>query len=415
MRLKKILFVNAVPYGSTATVMNNLAHISVRAGYTVTTSSGYSYHPLRDFQNYPGNIKHICVGNIFSKTAHMMMSKITGLHGVYSYWSTKRFLKKVEKFSPNIIHLHNIHGWYLNFPMLFEHLKRTKISVVWTFHDCWPFTGGCAHFTYCDCEKWKASCGGCTNLGCYPIESKIDRTKEMLALKARCFLGVENLTIVTPSHWLAGLVKESFLKEYPVKVIHNGIDLSVFRPTESDFRKRYGLEGKKLVLGVAFGWGVRKGLDVFVSLAGRLPDTYKIILVGTDPHLDTQLPEAILSIHRTQNQTELAEIYTAADVFVNPTREENYPTVNMEALACGTPVLTFRTGGSPEILDSTCGAVVDCGDIDALTKEILRICEESPYTAEACTKKAREFDQNERFKEYIALYEGVDPPRGEGH
>jgi glycosyltransferase involved in cell wall biosynthesis len=224
--------------------------------------------------------------------------------------------------------------------------------------------------------------------------------------KKKLFSGL-NMTIITPSQWLADLVKQSFLKNYPVRVIHNGIDLSVFKPTPSDFRKRYGIAlEKKILLGVAFGWGARKGLDVFIDLAKRLDDKYyQIVLVGTDDNVDKQLPDSIISIHRTQNQAELAEIYTAADLFVNPTREENYPTVNMESLACGTPVLTFRTGGSPECIDEYCGAVVDCDDVDAMEREIIRICSDAPYSKEDCLKRAASFDHHKRFEEYIQLYE----------
>jgi glycosyltransferase involved in cell wall biosynthesis len=211
---------------------------------------------------------------------------------------------------------------------------------------------------------------------------------------------------VTPSQWLADLVKESFLKEYPVKVIHNGIDLEVFKPTGSNFRERHGLVGKKVLLGVAFGWGVRKGLDVFVELARRLPEEYQIVLVGTDDNVDKQLPENIISIHRTQNQRELAEIYTAADLFVNPTREENYPTLNMESLACGTPVLTFRTGGSPESVNEDCGMVIPCDDVDAMEAAILRL-ERHPLNPEACVCQAQDFDKMKRFAQYCSLYEKI--------
>ena len=213
-----------------------------------------------------------------------------------------------------------------------------------------------------------------------------------------------DLTIITPSQWLADQVKMSFLKDYPVKVINNGIDLSVFKPTESDFRDRYGFVDKKIVLGVAFGWGHRKGLDVFIELSKRLPEDYRIVLVGTDDNVDKQLPANIVSIHRTQNQTELAEIYTAADVFANPTREEVLGLVNIESLACGTPVVTFKTGGSPECIDETCGSVVPCDDVDAVEMEIRRICEEKPYSIEACLARAKSFDMNEKFKEYVDLY-----------
>ena len=225
------------------------------------------------------------------------------------------------------------------------------------------------------------------------------------------------MTIVTPSKWLADLVGQSFLKDYPVTVINNGIDLSVFTPTESGFREKYGIpEEKHILLGVAFGWGKRKGLDVFIELSRRLdPDRYRIVLVGTDDAVDQKLPKEIISIHRTQNQTELAEIYSAADLFLNPTREDNYPTVNMESLACGTPVLTFKTGGSPEMLDETCGAVIPCDDVEAFQNEILRICEQYPFPAESCLKKAQEFYQNQKFKEYIKLYERINSSGNQGN
>ena len=220
---------------------------------------------------------------------------------------------------------------------------------------------------------------------------------------------------MTPSMWLAELVGQSFLKDHPIHVINNGIDLDVFKPTESDFRKKNGLKNKKIVLGVSFGWDGRKGLDVFIELSKKLPDLYKILLVGTDKKTDQFLPGNILSIHRTQDQYELAEIYTAADIFVIPTREENYPTVNMEALASGTPVLSFRTGGSCEMLDEACGSVVDCDDIDSLEREIVRICTEKPYSRESCLKKSREFDQNDRLKEYVNLYEKIIAERNQGN
>lgn len=334
-----------------------------------------------------------------------LKSKILGNYGFNSKNATQKMIGELERISPDIVHLHNIHGHDCDLEMLFTYFKKRKTKLVWTFHDCWAFTGYCPHFTMLKCDKWKKQCGECVQRKEYSWF--FDKSKNLYEKKKQLFYGLD-LTIVTPSRWLADLVKKSFLKNYPVKVIHNGIDLDVFKPYESDFRKKYGLENKKIVLGVAFDWGRRKGLDVFVNLSEKLSDDYKIILVGTSDGIDKQLPESILSIHRTANQRELAEIYSAADVFVNPTREENYPTVNMEAVGCGIPVLTFCTGGSPEMLDESCGSVVDCDDIDALEKEIIRICTEKPYTKESCMNKAREFDKNKRFKEYVELYTETD-------
>ena len=217
-----------------------------------------------------------------------------------------------------------------------------------------------------------------------------------------------DLTIITPSQWLADLVRQSFLQDYPVKVIHNGIDLSVFQPTPGNFREKYRISPDKFILlGVAFDWGARKGLDVFVDLAKRLPsERFQIVLVGTDASVNKILPGNLISIHRTQNQRELAEIYTAADLFVNPTREDNYPTVNMEAIACGTPVLTFRTGGSPEIVNTATGVVVECDDVNTLEKEILRIQKAKPFSTQVCLECAAQFDEQLRFEEYLHALNG---------
>lgn len=331
-----------------------------------------------------------------------LKSKVFGNYGFNSKRATRKIIGELERIQPDIVHLHNIHGHDCNLEMLFSWFRRKKTKLVWTFHDCWAFTAYCPHFTMAKCDKWKVQCSRCAQSRSY--SRFFDRSREMFEKKKALFTGLD-LTIITPSWWLADLVKQSCLKEYPVHVIHNGIDLAVFQPTSTQFRKEHELENKKIVLGVSFGWGVKKGLDVCTELSRRLPDDYRIVLVGTDPNVDKMLPDKVISIHRTQNQQELAEIYSTADVFVNPTREENYPTVNMEALACGTPVLTFRTGGSPETLDETCGSVVACEDVDAMEKEILRICTQRPYSEVACIRKAREFDQNERFKEYLMLYE----------
>ena len=331
-----------------------------------------------------------------------LKSRILGNYGFNSHVETKRIIAELERLSPSVVLLHNLHGHDCNLEMLFSYFRQKQTKLVWVFHDCWTFTGYCTHFTYAKCDRWKNACHHCTQRK--QFSWFFDRSATLYQRKKALFSELD-LTIVTPSQWLADLVKQSFLKEYPVKVIHNGIDLSVFRPTPSDFREKYHLPQDKFVLrGVAFGWGRRKGLDVFVELSRRLdPEKYQIVLVGTDDAVDKNLPENILSIHRTQNQQELAEVYTAADLFVNPTREDNYPTVNMEAIACGTPVVTFDTGGSPESVDEGTGVVVDCDDVDALEQKIIRISHISPFDTDNCIRKAKSFDGTARFEEYLNL------------
>lgn len=398
-----VIQINFTNIGSTGKIMLQIAKRARNQALQVYTCCA---NTLTNRQNNDSN--SIFIGNRFCRKGIEYVEKFFGLNNCLSVFATYLFIQRIKKRKPTLIHLHNLHSNYINFPILFHYIKKQHIPVIWTLHDCWSFTGRCPYFDLTKCDKWQKGCHACPySPQLYP-QAYIDTTRIMWKLKKYFFTGIENCTIVTPSQWLANHVKQSFLKNYPIKVINNGIDLSVFQPTESDFRERHNLTNKKIVLGVAFSWDKRKGSDIFIDLSKRLPCDYQIILVGINSQLKKQLPPNIISINRTQNQKELAEIYTAADVFANPTREENYPTVNMEAIACGTPVVTFRTGGSPEILDETCGSIVDCDDIDTMEIEIRRICEQKPYSVEACLKRAKSFDMNDRFEEYVDLYKEIE-------
>ena len=292
----------------------------------------------------------------------------------------------------------------MNLPLLFRFLEKQDIPVIWTLHDCWAFTGKCPYFDLINCGKWKTGCSNCPQLKEYP-SAMVDKTNVMWRMKSKWFNRPRKMMIVTPSKWLENLVSKSFLGQHSICTIPNGVDLDVFQPTPSEFKQRHGIEDKHIVLGVAFSWGIRKGLDIFIELAKRLDDSYKIVLVGTNAEIDALLPSSILSIHRMQNQQELAKVYSAADVFVNPTREETQGLVNVESLACGTPVIAFRTGGCPECLNATCGCVVERDDINTLEEEIRRICNQKPYSKQACRSAALLFDKNKCFNKYCDLYE----------
>ena len=394
----KVYFINTVyGVGSTGRITSGLVELLRRNGHEGMAAYGFGNAP----EGY-------AIQSRRQYYFHNLLSRLTGGEGCFSTRQTKRLVEQIRRYEPDVIHLHNLHGHYLDLRVLFAYLKKCGKPVVWTLHDCWAMTGHCPHFTVAGCDKWNTGCGGCPQLDMYPA-TLVDNTRTMWKRKREWFTGVKDLTIVTPSGWLGDLVGASFLKEYPVRVIHNGVDLAVFRPRESDFRKRYGCEDKFLLLGVAFDWGMRKGLDVFVELARRLPERFQIVLVGTNEQIDCQLPKEILSIHRTADQKQLAGIYTAADLFVNPTREEVFGLVNAEALACGTPVVTFRTGGCPEILDARCGSIVPWGDVGAMEREILRIEAQRPYKQADCLERAREFDADYKLKEYLRLYEETAP------
>ena len=329
--------------------------------------------------------------------AHVILSRLTDRTGFYSKSATQKLIRSIEEYNPDVIHLHNIHGYYINIKLLFDYIKKAGKPVVWTLHDCWAFTGHCAHFDYCGCEKWKTECDKCPQLNQYP-KSFADSSKRNYLDKKQIFNGINNMTIVTPSKWLEKLVKQSYLGNYNTQVIYNGIDLTVFKPTVSDFRARYGLEDKKIILGVASIWSERKGLDDLIQLSKKLSDDYKIVIVGK--LIGDSLPANMLHIKRTDSTKELAEIYSAADVFVNPSYEDNFPTVNIEALACGTPVVTYNTGGSPEAISPLCGIVTEQGNVDELKTAIYSLQE----TGRRYSTDVSVYNKNVVFAEYVELY-----------
>lgn len=350
-------------------------------------------------------MKIIKIGTPLNKYWHLFMSRVFDAQGLSSKLATRRLLKEIDEYNPDIIHLHNLHGYYLNIGILFDYLKKVNKPVVWTLHDCWPFTGHCSYFDYADCSKWKVQCDNCPQKKEYPTCNIFDNSKRNYIAKKKIFTEIDNLTFVTPSKWLASKLSESFLSKYPVKVIYNGIDLNVFKPTEGNFREKYNLQNKKIVLGVAQVWEKRKGLTAFYDLARVLDSSYKIVLVGLSEGQISSLPDDIMGLSKTNNIQELLELYTTADVFVNPTLEDNFPTVNLESLSCGTPVITYDTGGSPEAIDDTSGIVIRKGDINALKEAIDSICNSKAIKSEDCLLQAKKFSKDERYIEYIKLYE----------
>lgn len=341
-----------------------------------------------------------CADDKYAK-AMAIKSRVTGKYGFVSQKATKSVLNLINEYKPDIIHLHNIHDHTIDLSMLFEYLRYNKAKIVWTFHDCWSYTGYCSYYQLSNCYKWMKSCGDC------PIAHKyswfIDKSKWLYEQKKKLY-GNMKLEIITPSAWLANETKKSFLASNNITVINNGVNLDVFRPIYSDFKKKYDIENKKIILGVAYQWEERKGIDMFLQLSKIISSGYVIVLVGTMLNKYSKLPNNIISISRTNNQKELAEIYTAADVFVNPTREENFPLVNLESLACGTPVVTFNTGGSPECIDYTCGIVCANEDVETLYDCIKQVCEDKYIEKDACLRRANELSVSKMCDGYLDKY-----------
>lgn len=361
----KYLFINSVAgFGSTGRIAVEKCRELMAQGHQCVIAYGRNKANSDD-------VPTICIGSPMDYRIHGVMTRLFDQHGFGSKAATRRFLEKVKEYNPDVIWLHNIHGYYIHLGLLFEYLKTCGKKIIWTLHDCWTMTGHCSHFDYIGCDKWKTGCYDCPQKKEYPASMLLDNSRSNYEKKRNLFTGIPNLTIITPSRWLANLVKESYLKEYPVEVVYNTINTDIFKPTPSDFCKKYGLEDKKIVLGVASVWTERKGLDDFVKLAEMLDDNYRIVLVGLTPEQAKQMPENIIAIPRTNSPQELAAIYTAADAFVNPTYEDNYPTVNLEARACGTKVITYDTGGAKETLNSS-GILIPKGDLNTVTEVLLQ-------------------------------------------
>ncbi len=393
----RLLEINSCNFGSTGKIMIGIANAAEAASFESRLCCPYS----RSNAVYQDR-RQIFIGNRFTNNLHLLLGYITGMTGEYSIIPTLMLLRKIRKFSPDIIQLHNLHNSYINLPLLFRYIKKHNIKVVWTLHDCWAFTGHCPHYTISGCEKWKTRCYDCPKYREYPV-SMLDNASFMYRRKMRWFLGVGDLTIIVPSLWLKHQVEKSFLKAYPCKVINNGIDTDSFRPIESDFKEKNHI-AKKMVLGVSSIWNYSKGLDIFIKLAQR-QDKYSIVLVGTNESVDRELPEEVISIHQIRDIETLASIYSAADVFLNPTREEVLGLVNIEALACGTPVITFNSGGSPECIDDSCGIIVEpTSSIDELILTIDSVIEKKMFTEDSCRKRALDFVQEKKYQDYIDVY-----------
>jgi len=342
------------------------------------------------------------IGNDIDLKIHGLITRAFDATGFGSMRATRKFIHWIYQFDPDIIHLHNLHGYYINIDLLFSCLKQLNKPVVWTLHDVWPFTG---HSAYCDavgCSKWKNGCENCPQIKVYP-KSYVDRSKRNWERKRNIFCGVTNLTIVTPSKWLAELVEDSFLNEYPVKVINNGIDTGKFHKVSTHLRSDLRLQRKKILLSVATVWNDLKGLSDFERLADLLGENYKIILVGGMTNSqEKELPESILHIRRTQDVNEMVELYNTADIYLNLTYCDTYPTVNLEAASCGTPVITYAVGGSTESAEMFGGISVRRGDVEAVAhavreSERLKVVIPADY----------DLDKKRAIKEYIGLYRGV--------
>lgn len=402
--MKKLLQINVIANSlSTGRIAEGIGLSAMNAGWD-------SYIAYGRWAN-PSHSKLIKIGNNMDYYNHYIQTRLFDNHGLASKNSTRKFLDAVDIIRPDIVHLHNIHGYYINYDILFDYLAKKGIPVVWTLHDCWPITGHCTYFDIVNCNKWETGCRNCNHKYLYPRCVLKNRSEKNFQLKKNSFTSVEKMVMVPVSDWLGKFIRRSYMAKYPIKVIHNGIDLNDFSPADKseqiEMKKALGISPDvKIILGVAKSFGKRKGFDEFLKLSSLLTSNYIIIMVGVSDDEIKKLPSNVIGIKRTENLHKLTVLYSLADVFINPTLEDNYPTTNLEAMACGTPVITYQVGGSPEAVTPETGIVIEKGDVEGLAKAINDIC----YKIDSYSVKCREralcyFGRDDRYKEYLDLYD----------
>lgn len=404
--MKTLLQINSVVNsGSTGRIAEDIGQLAIIKRWKSYIAYGRNERPSKS--------KKIKIGTDWDVKMHGVQTRLFDNHGFASKRATHNFIKEVDRIKPSIVHLHNIHGYYINIEILFNYLAKANIPVVWTLHDCWSFTGHCTHFDSIGCYKWKTQCYSCPLKNSYPASLLIDNSKNNYLKKKVLFNSIKNMTIVPVSYWLGDLVKQSFLNRYPLKVIQNGIDINAFSIKKfDDIKLKYNLEDKFVILGVAGVWPPSKGLEDFIKLSQHLNDDEIILLVGLSNKQINSLPKNITGIQKTENIEELAKLYSMADVFINPTYSDTFPTTNLEALACGTPIISYKTGGSVESVDDKVGWVVEQGDIDATLDIIGGMKSETKSITKQrkldCRKKAEKlYNKENRFEEYFGLYESL--------
>lgn len=404
----KLLQINPVMRINTSTgrIMQEIGEIAMQNGW----ESYIAYSKGRDGVELSCRSHKIPVGNKIDTALHGLATRLLDCHGLASAKATKDLIEQIEAIKPDIIHIHNIHGYFLNYRVLFEYLAKSDIIVVWTVHDCWLYTGHCYHYSFAKCDKWMTGCGKCPQKHLFPTSWLADRSARNFRDKKMAFTSIprERMVIVPVSEWIRGEMSRSFLKDCEYRVIHNGIDLNVFTIRETQAVKdKYGLNDKRVYLGLASIWSTEKGWDDFMEMSKHLNEDEVIVLVGVDKAQIDNLPKNVIGITRTENIAQLAELYSAADVFVNPTWQDNYPTVNLEAISCGTPVVTYRTGGSVEAITDQTGVVVEQGDVKGLLNTAREVASRGKeYYQEPCRKYAlQNFKKENRYVDYLKLYD----------
>lgn len=401
---KVVLQINeALAVTSTGHIVEELGRAAEQAGWVCYAAHGARYHK-------PSALHHITLGTRWSEYLHGLLSLIANAHGLGSRIATQKLIKTIEAVRPDIIHLHNLHGYYLNYPMLMQYLAQAQIPVVWTLHDCWTMTGHCAHFASCDCTQWETECHDCPLYADYPRAFGAWHTRRNFSLKKELFTAIPNTHIVCVSNWLSSIAKKSLLSPLPIQTIYNGVDTQLFRPCDTtSLRESVHAQGKKVLLGVASIWNEHKGLYDYIRIAKRLDaQQYLLILIGIDnkKHL---FPDNVLCVARTETREELAEYYSMADALLCLSHQETFGLTLAEAMAAGTPCVAYDRTAMSEIVTQETGALVPMGDDDQLLQAIENVCTKGKeHYATACRQRSCTlFDKANTYQQYIELYNTI--------
>lgn len=382
-------------------------HIAEEIGKLAIASGWKSYIAYGRWA-CPSQSKLIRIGDKFDLLFHFIKSYLFDCHGLGSTRATRKLINDIEEIAPDIIQLHNIHGYYLNYKVLFKYLSSKNTPVVWTLHDCWGLTGHCVHFQDIKCMKWQNQCVNCPNITGYPKSLFWDNSARNYFIKKTFFNKINNLTIITVCSWLDDIVNRSFLKQNKRQIIVNGINLDIFSPLEDrkKIKEALGIQSQFMILAVATVWNKAKGWNDILRMSELINSDCTIVIVGLTSKQLKLLPKRVVGITHTENILELAKLYSAADIFVNPTYQDTLPTVNIEALASGTPIATYNTGGSADVVDDKTGFIVRPGDLDALVQAINVVKEKGKdFYKEACRNRAvKLFNKDDRYKDYFSLY-----------
>lgn len=398
----KILQINSsANLGSTGRIAEQIGELILKEGWQSIIAYGRTSNESKSVLYR--------IGNDLDVNFHLMQSYIFGNHGFASTIATKNLINYIKSQNPDIIHLHNLHGYYINLKLLFSFLSESKAKIVWTLHDCWPLTGHCSYFSDINCQKWINECNNCPKKRNYPKSILFDNSKRDFYFKKELFNTVK-INIVTVSNWLKNITKESFLKDHNIISISNGVNRNKFKIKGKNqiLIERHKLSEKKILLASSTSWARQKGFDDYLKLSSLLPPSLKIVLIGLSKDNIRKLPVNILGIERTDNIDELVDWYNIADIVLNLSLQESFGLTSVEGFMCGKPTIVYNSTASPElIIDSCMGEIVNIHDIEGVKSAILKTLESNVDSKRIREKAIDKFDSKLQYQKYIDLYKTI--------